>query len=76
MEGILGVLFILALIAAPFVIVIGGGSALTYIFTGKTPTQYAYDKEVNRRKEEVRRGRLDARMNRDAMQRLLDEDDY
>ncbi|MFN3004965.1 hypothetical protein [Mycolicibacterium wolinskyi] len=75
MEGILGVLFILALIAAPFVIVIGGGSALTYIFTGKTPTQYAYEKEVNRRKDAMRLGRIDARMNGDAMRRLLDEDD-
>lgn len=69
MEGILLLLSPLILIA----LVLGVGAGLTYLFTGMTPKEYAYNKEVKRREDEMRRGATDVRINLEAARRLQQE---
>ncbi|ODR25334.1 hypothetical protein [Mycolicibacterium porcinum] len=73
MEGILGVLFILALFIGVPTLFILGPSLVQYLITGKTPSQVAYERDAKRREEHIMRGDVDGMMDREAMRRYLDK---
>ena len=62
------------LLLSPFIIgglLLGLGLGVTYLFTGKTPSQQAYAREVKKREHQIRMGEINGRLNRDAMEQHL-----